>query len=134
MEKWFNLPRIVRFLIIGCVNAAISYLIYIIAILLLGNEQYQLCVILQWTISSVLSYFNQKFFVFKTKGNFLKEYLKCCSTWGGSYFLNAVFIELLVRYLIKNVFVAQFVSIALVSAVTYCLFKWFAFRNKKSME
>lgn len=121
----------IRFLFIGGVNAGISYVIFAISLFLLGQEHYQLCVILQWTISSVFSYFNQKFFVFCTKGNYLKEYLKCCSTWAVSYLLNVVILELLVRFAIKNVYLSQFISIFLVSVVTYVLFKYFAFKKAK---
>ena len=49
----------IRFVIVGCINAAISYFIFAIALFVLGNEHYQLCVILQWTISSIFSYLNQ---------------------------------------------------------------------------
>lgn len=129
--NWCKIPDKIRFLFIGGVNAAISYIIFAISLYLLGQEHYQICVTLQWVISSVFSYFNQKFFVFCTKGNYLKEYLKCCSTWAVSYFLNVIILELLVRFAIKNVYLSQFISIFLVSVVTYVLFKYFAFRVKK---
>ena len=130
-EKWCKIPDKIRFLFIGGVNAAISYIIFAIAVYLLGQEHYQLCVILQWTISSVFSYSNQKFFVFCTKGNYLHEYLKCCSTWAVSYFINVIILELLVKFAIKNVYISQFISIFLVSVVTYVLFKYFAFKRGK---
>lgn len=130
-EKWYKIPDKLRFLFIGGVNAAISYAIFAAAVFILGAEYYQACVILQWTLSSVFSYFNQKIFVFGTKGNYVKEYLKCCSTWAVSYLLNVVILELLVRFAIKNVYISQFVSIFLVSVVTYVLFKYFAFRTKQ---
>ena len=129
MEKWLQIPRILRFLIIGSINAAISYLIYAISVYLIGEAQYQICVILQWALSSFISYLNQKFFVFCTKGNYIQEYLKCCSTWVVSYFLNVIILEIFVRFLIKNVYVAQFISIFIVSAATYVLFKFFAFKK-----
>lgn len=131
-ELWCKIPDKIRFLFIGGVNAAISYVIFAIAVYLIGQEYYQFCVIIQWTLSSVFSYFNQKFFVFCTKENYLKEYLKCCSTWAVSYFINVIILELLVRFAIKNVYISQFISIFLVSVVTYVLFKYFAFRVKKS--
>ena len=129
MDKWYKLPDFYRFLIIGGVNAAISYIIFVIAILIFGKGQYQLCVALQWILSSVTSYLNQKFFVFCTKGNYIQEYLKCCSTWVVSYFLNVIFLEIFVRYLIKEVYISQLLSIFLVSLVTYVLFKVFAFKK-----
>lgn len=129
-RKWCDIPDKIRFLFIGGVNAAISYMIFSFALWLLGETSYQVCIILQWTLSSVISYFNQKFFVFCTKGNYLKEYLKCCSTWAVSYLLNVIILELLVRCALKNVYLAQFISIFLVSVVTYVLFKYFAFKVK----
>lgn len=130
-SNWCKIPDKIRFLFVGAVNAGISYVIFALAVYLLGQGHYQLCVVLQWTISSVFSYFNQKFFVFCTKGNYLHEYLKCCSTWAVSYFINVIILELLVRFAIKNVYISQFISIFLVSVVTYVLFKYFAFKTHK---
>lgn len=129
-NKWCKISDKIRFLLIGGINAAISYIIFAVALYILGDKHYQACVILQWVLSSVFSYFNQKFFVFCTKGNYLNEYLKCCSTWAVSYCLNVVILELLVRFVIKNVYLSQFISIFLVSVVTYVLFKYFAFKGK----
>ena len=129
-SKWCKIDDKIRFVLIGGVNAAISYVIFVLFIFILGEQYHQVCVALQWVLSSVFSYFNQKFFVFCTVGNYLKEYLKCCSTWAVSYFLNVIILEVLLKYFIKNVFIAQFVSLFLVSVVTYVLFKYFAFKQK----
>lgn len=128
-NKWCKLPDKLRFLLVGGYNAAFSYVIFAIALFLLGQEHYQLCVALQWIISSVFSFVNQKVFVFCTKGHWIKEYLKCCTTWLVSYFLNAVILELIVKYVSKNVYIDQLVSIFIVSVVTYVLFKYFAFKH-----
>ena len=129
MNTWLKIPDYIRFIIIGSINAAISYLIYALAVFVIGEHHYQLCVFLQWGLSSVISYLNQKFFVFCTKGNYVKEYLKCCTTWGISYILNVVILEVFVRFLIKNVYIAQFISLFIVSISTYILFKCFAFKK-----
>ncbi len=126
---WLKLDDKIRFVVIGCVNAAISYLIYVIALYLLGQQHYQVCVALQWGISSIFSYLNQKFFVFCTKGNYLKEYTKCCTTWLISYLVNVIVLEMLMKFVLKNAYVAQFISIFLVSVITYVLFKYFAFKK-----
>lgn len=133
-KKWCTIPDKVRFLFIGCVNAGISYIIFAAALYMLGDKHYQACVILQWSISSIFSYLNQKFFVFCTKGNYIKEYVKCCSTWAVSYVINVVILEILVRYVIRNIYIAQFISILLVCVVTYVLFKYFAFKSSDSDE
>ena len=130
-DKWCSISDKVRFLIIGGINAGISYIIYAVAIFLLGEANYQICVALQWIISSIFSFTNQKLFVFCTKGHWLKEYFKCCTTWVVSYACNAIMLEFIVRYLIKNVYIAQIISIFLASIVTYVLFKYFAFKHKE---
>lgn len=131
-NKWCEIPDKIRFLLVGGYNAAFSYLIFAVALFLIGQEHYQICVALQWIISSVFSFINQKIFVFCTKGHWIKEYLKCCTTWAISYFLNVIILELIVRFVSKNVYVDQFVSIFIVSVVTYVLFKYFVFKHKDS--
>ena len=126
---WCKIDDKIRFLIIGALNAVISYVIFAAALFLIGEAYYQVCVALQWGISSIFSYLNQKFFVFCTKGNYVKEYLKCCTTWFVSYLVNAVILELLMKFVFKNAYIAQFISIFLVSVITYVLFKYFAFKK-----
>lgn len=128
-KKWCRISDKIRFLLIGGVNAAISYVIFAIALYLIGHEHYQLCVALQWVISSVFSFVNQKIFVFCTKGHWIEEYLKCCTTWFISYLLNVVILELLVRFFIPNAYISQIISIFVVSVSTYILFKYFAFKR-----
>ncbi|MBQ7450317.1 GtrA family protein [bacterium] len=130
-EKWLKIDDKIRFIFIGGVNAAISYVIFVILILIFGEAHHQLCVTGQWVLSSFTSYLNQKFFVFNTRGNYIKEYIKCCMTWVVSYILNLIVLEILLKFLIKNVYIAQLLSIFIVSVVTYVLFKYFAFKVKK---
>lgn len=130
-NRWCTIPDKIRFLLVGGWNAAFSYIIFAIAVNILGHENYQICVALQWIISSVFSFVNQKVFVFCTKGHWIKEYFKCCTTWVFSYIFNAILLELIVRFVSKNVYVGQFFSILMASIVTYILFKYFAFRHHK---
>lgn len=131
-QRWCLISDKIRFLLVGGFNTCVSYLIFIISLHLFGEAHYQLSVALQWSISSVFSYINQKFFVFCTKGNYLKEYFKCCTTWVISYTCNALMIELFVRYLNINVYLAQIMAVLIASVLTYILFKYFAFKKEKS--
>lgn len=128
-NKWCQIPDKIRFLLIGGINASFSYIIFAIAVFLIGQENYQICVALQWLISSVFSFVNQKVFVFCTKGNWIAEYLKCCTTWVISYLCNALILEFIVRFISKNVYVGQLFSILMASVITYILFKHFAFKR-----
>ena len=131
MKKyWFSLPKIVRYLFVGSYNFAVSFIIFAVLIFLLTEKYSQLCLILSYIISSFNSYFSQKFLVFQTKGNYVKEYIKCSLTWGTGYVLNAFLLILLQNILLINVFISQFIALASVSVVTYILFKYFSFRQK----
>ena len=129
---WFNLSDKIRFLIIGGLNAGISYLIYLAVCLILGENFYQIALALAWAISSVISFTTQKFFVFNVEGNVIKQYLKCCTTWFFSYLINAFFLEMFVKQLKFNVYLAQIIATLLAAIFTYILFKKFAFKAKKA--
>ena len=133
MKKfWFSLSDKIRFLFIGGFNAGVSYLIYSAFCLILGAAAYQIALALAWAISSVVSFTTQKFLVFEAQGNWIKEYLKCCTTWFFSYLINAGLLEFIVKILHLNVFIAQIVATLAAAIFTYILFKKFAFRPKKS--
>ena len=99
----------------------------------MGESSYQIALALAWAISSVVSFTTQKFLVFEAKGNWVKEYLKCCTTWVFSYLINAGLLEFIVKGLHLNVFIAQIVATFVAAIFTYVLFKKFAFRPKKSI-
>ena len=130
-EYWFNLSDKIRFLFVGGFNAGVSYLIYSAFCLVLGDSAYQIALALAWAISSIVSYTTQKFLVFEGKGNWVKEYLKCCTTWFFSYLINAGLLEFIVKILHLNVFVAQIVATIVSAIFTYVFFKKFAFRKKE---
>lgn len=131
MEKvWFSLSDKIRFLFIGGFNAGVSYLIYSCFCIILGNQAYQIALALAWAISSVVSFSTQKFLVFKGDGNWLQEYCKCCTTWFFSYLINAGILELFVKCMHLNVFLAQIVATLLSAIFTYVMFKKFAFVKK----
>ena len=130
-ECWFKLSDKIRFLFVGGFNAGVSYLIYSAFCLVLGDSAYQIALALAWAISSIVSYTTQKFLVFEGKGNWVKEYLKCCTTWFFSYLINAGLLEFIVKILHLNVFVAQIVATIVSAIFTYVFFKKFAFRKKE---
>lgn len=126
---WFGLADKIRFLIVGCFNAAVSYTFYVVFCLLFGAENYQLALILSWVLSSFISFSTQKYLVFESKGSWLKEYSKCCMTWCISYVMNALILEFFIRFMVINVYLAQIISTLSVAILTYFLFKNFAFRH-----
>ncbi|MBO7244285.1 MAG: GtrA family protein [Alphaproteobacteria bacterium] len=127
-QKWMQLPEKIRFLMVGGYNTAVSYIIYVLLVFFgLGA---QMALLLSFFISSINSYFSQKFFVFATKGNYLKEYSKCLSTWVGSYILNAILLFLLMKTGL-NAYIAEFIVLVILTVYSYVVLKYFAFKDKK---
>ena len=127
-QKWMQLPEKIRFLMVGGYNTAVSYIIYVLLVFFgLGA---QMALLLSFFISSINSYFSQKFFVFATKGNYLKEYSKCLSTWVGSYILNAILLFLLMKTGL-NAYIAEFIVLVILTVYRYVVLKYFAFKDKK---
>lgn len=130
-EVWFRIPEKLRFLLVGGFNTVVSYVMFAGLILLLGEAKYQQSLVLSWVLSSFISFTTQKIFVFQTKGNWCKEYVKCVLTWSIGYAINAVVLEVVVSALDMNVYIGQALSILLTTVITYILFKHFAFKGER---
>lgn len=131
-DFWFKLPDKIRYILVGGFNATVQYLLFILFLWLLGEQQYQFSLVLSWCISSLSSFATQKIFVFCTKGNFqnwIQEYVKCVGVWITSYFINAVILDLLVRLGEITPYIAQIIAIACTTITGYILFKYFAFKH-----
>lgn len=130
-ERWFKIDDKIRFLLVGGFNFCVSYLVYSIFCLTIGTEYYQIALAVTWILSSVVSFSTQKFLVFKGSEKWFREYIKCCGTWSVSYLINATALEFFVKYMHINVFLAQIFATAICATFTYCLFKTFAFKQRK---
>ena len=132
MDFWFKLDRKIRFFLVGIFNFGMAYLIYAFICLFFGESVYQIALALTWALSSVVSFMTQKFLVFQGKDKWYKEYAKCCATWFFSYLINAVLLEIIVKYIYANVFLAQLVATSIAAIFTYIVFKFFAFKKTAS--
>ncbi len=130
ISLWYRLSDKVRFAFIGCFNAVIMYLIYVSFIFILGEKFYQYALAAAWILSSVSSFFTHKYLVFNSKGNIIKQYIKCCSIWVISYFLNAFLLEIFVKYMHLNVFISQILAPTIAGIFTYFMFKKIAFKKE----
>ena len=124
-SKWFSLPQIIRYIFIGCLNALVAYVVFCLLVFLFGESNRQVCLAVQWILTSFFSFYTQRVFVFRSCGKIVNEYCKCCSAWFLGYFINAVTLELFMK-LFRNVYIAQFTAIAVTAVVTYILLKYWA--------
>jgi putative flippase GtrA len=99
----------IRFLIAGMINTAVGLAVYPILYLVfepVGMGYIQVLVIAQVVCIS-FSFVSNKYFVFKTKGNLRKEYLKFFAFHGFYFALNLVCLPILVEAFKINPIVSQ---------------------------
>ncbi|MGI9460978.1 MAG: GtrA family protein [Alphaproteobacteria bacterium] len=134
-QRWFRLRRPLRFLLVGGFNNLSAYGLFTLLILLLGKEKYQMALILDYVLSSFVSFTTQKIFVFADKITNVKkmarQYMGAAVTWVIAYGINVVVLYLLVDVLFINVYLSQFLALTLIAFSNYYGLKTFAFKHTK---
>ena len=121
-----------RYLVTGGVNTLLSYAIGAITFYLLVDKiHYLLIMIVSTVICVTVSYVNHKIFVFRTEGNFIREYLRF-------YLVYAVpicfaFVAFPVFYVVLGVnpYVAQALIMAVTVVASYIGHKRISFRTRE---
>jgi putative flippase GtrA len=128
MKFFLSLPRFWRYLITGGYNTAFSFALFVfLNILLEGKLHYIVILIINHFISVINSFLSMKIFVFKTRGNYFAEYLKCNITYLVSLGINMSMLYLLVSILSLNLYISQLACIVLVVVITYFMHQKFSF-------
>jgi putative flippase GtrA len=99
--------QFVRYLCVGAFNTFFGYCTFVIALSLLNQVTPQRFLYLTVVLASVIStplnitvaYFGYKFFVFRTKGNYLSEWLKCFAVYGTGMIPGLIALSALTRLL-----------------------------------
>jgi putative flippase GtrA len=125
ISRLFPGGQLVRYLLVGVFNTLFGYTAFVIALTLLNGALPQrflyLTVVLASVVSTPLSitvaYFGYKFFVFRTHGNYLVEWLRCFAVYGTAQIPGLIALSALTRVL-QTVFHRHTVSLhALLAAV-----------------
>jgi putative flippase GtrA len=85
-------PTLIRYLAVGACNTVFGYGCYALFTLLLSpffSRGYVLASLVANLFSITFSFFGYKWFVFKTKGNYLREWIRCVGVYAGSMILSA---------------------------------------------
>jgi putative flippase GtrA len=113
IKALFPTAQVIRYLIVGVINTVIGMGLYIVFLLLLSHitpahigrfavTQARLAMtasILSTPINITISYFNYKLFVFRTRGNHLREWLKAFGVYGVSYLITLIALGGLTRFI-----------------------------------
>jgi putative flippase GtrA len=103
----FPAGQFVRYLCVGVFNTLFGYTTFVVSLTLLNavlpGRWLYLTVVLASVISTpfniTVAYVGYKFFVFRTQGNYLREWLKCFAVYGRSMIPGLVALAALTRFL-----------------------------------
>jgi len=89
----------IRYLAVGACNTIFGYGCFALFTMLLTPllaYGYVLASLFANLVAITFAFFGYKWFVFKTQGNYLKEWVRCVGVYAGSMFLSAAALPLLV--------------------------------------
>ncbi|MGZ4825403.1 MAG: GtrA family protein [Terriglobales bacterium] len=84
--------QLIRYLVVGVCNTVFGYGCYALFTVLLSPliaYGYVLASVLANLLSITFAFFGYKWFVFKTEGDYLKEWLRCLGVYAGSMVMSA---------------------------------------------
>jgi len=95
--------QFVRYLIVGGWNTAFGYVTYVVLTWLLSRHiahGYIFAAVLSSIISISVAFLGYKWFVFRTKGNYLREWMRCFMVYGTAALPNLLLLPVVVNALI----------------------------------
>jgi putative flippase GtrA len=94
-----HLSELIRYVTVGACNTVFGFGCYAFFTLLLTqmfSYGYILASLLANLLSITFAFFGYKWFVFKTQGNYLKEWVRCVGVYAGSMILSVTALPLVV--------------------------------------
>lgn len=129
---WFKIvPEKLRFLLVGGFNTVFAYGVYAFLLEII-KLPYLLALFIQYFITINVSVATMRYYVFRSKGNFIKEFLKAWSVYIGLFFANTVGLSFLVEICRIDELWAQGIYLTFSTILTYILHKYFSFRKRKA--
>lgn len=120
-----------RYLLVGGWNTFFGYLTGVGIFLKLGQHLHiVLIAIIVNVISITMSFVTYKILVFKTRGQWLSEYLKCYLVYGVNALLGIFSLWLFVDQFAVNIWIAQAAIIPLTVIFSYFLHARFTFKRQ----
>lgn len=135
-----TLLQFVRYLMVGGFNTLFGYGLFALLNWLftdrLGPFSYMYASVLAGLISITVAFLGYKWFVFRTKGNYLVEWLRCIGVYGSSVIVGLVGLPILVPILRQHLDrpqSASYIAAAVMTIVTV-LFSFVGHKNVSFRE
>ena len=127
---WFKLvPEKLRFVLVGGFNTVFAYGVYAFLLMIL-KLPYLLALGIQYFITINVSVATMRYYVFRSKGDIIKEFLKAWSVYIMLFFANTVGLSFLVEVCKIDELWAQGIYLTFSTILTYILHKYFSFKKK----
>ena len=126
---WFKIPEKLRFLLVGGFNTVVSYLLFAFLYKVIGWH-YNTALTVQYLITVNMSVLTMRYYVFRSSGNFGREFVKAWSVYIFIFFFNAAMLNLFVKVLSLQPLLAQALYLVISTVVTFILHKYLSFRKK----
>lgn len=119
-----------RFLVVGGWNTLFSYgMLWILDAFLHARLHYTLILTINWVIGVTHNLFTFKLLVFRTRGNWLKEYLRSYVVYAGAYVANLAIVAVVMEIWHPRLGVAALPAIAVVTLISWFGHKHFTYRT-----
>jgi len=126
---WFRLNQKLRFLLVGGFNTVFAYGVYAFLLVLIGLP-YLWALSIQYFITVNVSILTMRYYVFRSFGNFWREFGKAWAVYVGMFAFNSIFLSFLVEICRIDELPAQAVYLVVSTIITYLLHKYFSFCKK----
>jgi putative flippase GtrA len=122
-----SLPQAIRYLLVGGFNTIFGYALFAVLNLMLqplGSYSYMLASFLANLIAITVAFLGYKWFVFKTHGNYLREWMRCLAVYSTGMFLTLAGLPILVtliHHMLRPQKLAPYIAAAIMAVVTAAL-------------
>jgi len=128
-----------RFLAVGVWNTVFSLAVLWVLERLIPHDsasilQKQAILVANWLIAVNHNFFTFKLLVFRTRGNWLREYVRIYVTYSGTFVVQSVLIQSISSYFRLSLFWASIPTIFAVTILSYLGHKHFTFRGRHVIE
>ncbi len=118
------LPQFVRYVLVGGFNTVFGYGLFALlnwSFTELGSYSYMYAAVLANFIAISIAFLGYKWFVFRTRGNYLREWIRCFGVYGSSALIGLAGLPILVPILRRTLGkpeLASYIAAALMTVVT----------------
>lgn len=125
----------IRYLLVGGYNTAFGYILFVLLLMLLESHvHYLIVLVVSHVIAVTNAYLAYKFMVFKTQGQWLREFGKFNAVYLGVLAINLVALPAMVELLAISPAIGQAWFVVITVIVSYLGHKHFSFKDRNASK